>query len=128
MTEQSKANGLDRYQQAAARTANTNHADIMERLQSNPELVELVNYSMGAAGEAGEVVDLVKKVVFQGQELNDEVVNKLLLEVGDDLFYLANITRVLKSKLSTVAEMNIDKLKHRYPDGFDEKRSINRDK
>lgn len=127
MTETNKGNALDRYQVAAARTANTDHAVIMKRLTANPELMELINYSMGAAGEAGEIVDLIKKVAFHGHELDPGTIEKILFEVGDVMFYMANISRVLKTKLSATAGMNINKLKARYPDGFDEQKSINRD-
>lgn len=119
-----KSNAFDRYQEAAARTANHDHDKIIKRLQDNPEYIELTNYALGIAGEAGEIADAVKKVVFHGHDLQ---VEEILKECGDELWYIANASRVLKAKLSKIAAMNIDKLKARYPDGFDERKSINRE-
>jgi NTP pyrophosphatase (non-canonical NTP hydrolase) len=114
---------FDTYQQDAARTANQDPHRIITRLKENPELLELTNYALGIAGEAGEIADSVKKVVFHGHDLQ---VEELLKECGDELWYIANASRVLKTKLSKVAEMNINKLKKRYPEGFDEQKSIHR--
>lgn len=121
-----KSNALDKYQEAAARTANHDYPAIIKRLQDNPQLLELNNYAMGLAGEAGEIVDLVKKIVFHGHPLGDEELKNLLKEDGDVLWYAANLARALKVKLSTVTAMNEDKLKKRYPAGFDEEKSKNR--
>lgn len=121
-----KSNALDRYQEATQRTANDNPEAIIKRLQLYPELVELTNYAMGAAGEAGEICDLVKKIVFHGHPLDQNAVEQLIKECGDELWYLARASAVLKVKLSKVAATNIEKLKKRYPDGFNENNSINR--
>lgn len=126
MSEQ-KGNALDRYQEATGRTANDNPEAIIKRLQANPELVELTNYAMGAAGEAGEICDLVKKIVFHGHPLTQEVIDELIKECGDELWYISRASAVLKVKLSNVAAKNIQKLKDRYPEGFDEDKSINRE-
>lgn len=80
--------------------------------------------AMGIAGEAGEVADYIKKVVFHSHELSKE---KLALELGDVLWYIAYLSSVIGYDLSTIANMNIDKLKKRYPDGWDTKKSINRE-
>jgi NTP pyrophosphatase (non-canonical NTP hydrolase) len=114
---------FDDYQKDAARTANHDHEKILTRLKEHPELIELTNYALGISGEAGEIADHVKKVVFHGHDLQ---VEELLKECGDELWYVANAARMLKAKLSTVALMNVDKLKKRYPEGFDENKSIHR--
>lgn len=125
--QQKPSNAFDRYQEAAARTANHDHAAIIKRLQENPHFIELANYGLGVVSEAAEISDLIKKIVFHGHELDQAAVDKILKECGDDIWYLSNITRILKTKLSTVAGMNIEKLKKRYPDGFDQQKSINRE-
>ena len=85
----------------------------------------LINGVMGLCGESGEAIDIVKKHLHQGHELDKDA---LIKEMGDIAWYLAELATVLEIDLETVLEKNIDKLKKRYPDGFDELLSINRDK
>ena len=92
----------------------------------NKELSErdvLINSVMGLCGESGEVIDLVKKHVSHGHPLNRE---KLIDELGDVAWYLAECAYVLGVPLEDVLARNIEKLKARYPEGFDTERSINR--
>lgn len=70
---------------------------------------------MGIAGEAGEVIDLIKKWQFQGHELN---VHALVNELGDVMWYMAELADYLGVRLDDVAENNIRKLERRYPQGF----------
>lgn len=71
----------------------------------------ILNGVMGLAGEAGECVDLVKKERFQGHELNKE---KLIEELGDVLWYVAETASGLGISLDEVAQKNLDKLHKRY--------------
>ena len=84
---------------------------------------EVLNYALGMVCEAGEVGDIIKKMMFHG---HDEDPNELKKELGDTLWYLANLCSVLGYSLEEIAEMNIEKLKKRYPNGFDKFDSINR--
>ena len=84
----------------------------------------LVNSVMGLNGEAGEAIDIVKKHLFHGHELNKE---ELIKELGDVAWYLAEVAYALDVDLETVLTLNIEKLKKRYPEGFDTNKSINRD-
>jgi len=102
--------GLNEYQDLAHRTKS--------------EGTDMVNVALGLAGEAGEVTDIIKKVVFHGHELD---VQKLVAELGDILWYVAIGASVLGFSLSDVASRNISKLKSRYPDGFSSESSINRE-
>lgn len=86
--------------------------------------IGLVNWSMGLAGETGEVVDYLKKCVFHGHDLDKE---KLTKELGDVLWYLARIADDCSISLEQVMIENIEKLKRRYPEGFSVERSVNRD-
>ena len=93
----------------------------------NPELDKkdvLINGVMGLCGEAGEAIDIVKKHLHQGHELDKE---KLIKELGDIAWYLAEAAYALDVDLDAVLEKNIAKLKARYPAGFDTERSINRE-
>ena len=84
---------------------------------------DMVIGSMGLNGEAGEVIDLVKKFMAQGHELDREHVAE---ELGDTLYYLAITALSIGKKLDDIMEANIEKLKRRYPSGFDSERSVNR--
>ena len=93
----------------------------------NPALSKqdvLVNAVMGLCGESGEAIDIVKKHLHQGHELDKE---KLLKELGDIAWYLAETAYALDIPLEDILTANIEKLKKRYPEGFSQERSINRE-
>lgn len=83
----------------------------------------LINGVMGLCGESGEAIDIVKKWLAQGHELDEA---KLISEIGDVAWYIAEIATALGVTLEDVLKGNIDKLKKRYPDGFSYKDSLNR--
>ena len=85
----------------------------------------LQNSVMGLNGEAGEVIDIVKKHLFQDHDLDREHLRE---ELGDVLAYVAGCCEALGLTMEDVAAGCIDKLKKRYPEGFDKARSINREK
>nr|DAZ00825.1 MAG TPA: NTP-PPase-like protein [Caudoviricetes sp.] len=75
----------------------------------------LLEAVMGLNGEAGECQEIVKKAMFHGHELDIEA---LLLEAGDVLWYLTELCNELGISVDTIAKLNLQKLKNRYPDGF----------
>ena len=92
----------------------------------NPELSKkdvLINGVMGLCGESGETIDIVKKWLAQGHELDREHLAK---ELGDIAWYLAETATALDLSLEDIFEANIQKLRKRFPDGFDTERSVNR--
>ena len=94
----------------------------------NPALDEkdvLINGVMGLCGEAGEAIDIVKKHLAQGHELDKAHLAK---ELGDIAWYLAETATVIGYSLEDILQMNLDKLKKRYPEGFEVKKSLNREK
>ena len=107
---------INEYQAAALRTAQT------EEL-THIELV--MNAALGLCGESGEVADIVKKFRFQGHDLDFEHIAK---ELGDIAWYLAVGAYSIGYDLEKILQMNVDKLKERYPDGFSTDRSLHRDK
>lgn len=100
------------YQSLALRTANG-----LDQKQL------LTNGVMGMCGEAGECVDMMKKHLFQGHDLDKEHLAK---ELGDVSWYVAITAYALGYDLDKIFEMNIEKLKARYPEGFDAERSLHR--
>ena len=92
----------------------------------NPDLDKkdvLINGVMGLCGESGEAIDIVKKHLAQGHELDKE---KLAKELGDVAWYLAETATAIGYDLEDIFQMNIDKLKKRYPEGFSVEKSVNR--
>lgn len=83
----------------------------------------LINGVMGLCGESGEAIDIVKKWLAQGHELDK---TKLAKELGDIAWYLAETAYALDIPLEDIFKANIDKLRARYPQGFDSERSVNR--
>lgn len=101
---------INEYQNLAMRTANVSNNMLMES-------------ALGLAGEAGECVDIIKKHLCQDHPLDRD---SLLEELGDLAWYIALCATVLDADLEGVLWCNIQKLKERYPDGFDAECSINR--
>lgn len=83
----------------------------------------LMNGALGLCGESGEVADIVKKATFQGHKLDADHVAE---ELGDVAWYLAIAAHAIGYSLDDIFQMNIDKLRKRYPDGFEVERSVHR--
>lgn len=90
----------------------------------NPALSKkevLINSVMGLCGESGEAIDIVKKWMAHGHDLDKEHLTK---ELGDIAWYLAEAATALDVSLEEILQANLDKLKKRYPEGFETKRSL----
>ena len=85
----------------------------------------LINSVMGLCGESGEAIDIVKKWLMQGHDLDKE---HLIKELGDIAWYLAEAATALDVPLETVFHENLDKLRRRFPNGFDTQASAHRKK
>ena len=83
----------------------------------------LINGIMGLCGESGEAIDIVKKWLMQGYELDKE---HLVRELGDVAWYLAEAATALDVPLEAVFQGNLDKVRRRFPNGFDTGASVNR--
>lgn len=103
---------FNEYMREAART-----------LKPQPIDRSYANLAMGLAGESGEVVDLLKKMLFHGKNVAPADLEE---ELGDVLWYIATLCHISGLSLEAVAYKNVQKLKARYPDGFSEERSNNR--
>ena len=102
---------LNEYQALSRRTFKGKGADIS-------------NATLGIAGEAGEIADYVKKCLYQGHQYDVAV---MVEELGDLLFYIANMASLCGVTLEDIAKYNYKKLLKRYPYGFEVERSINRE-
>ena len=103
---------FEEYQKLAARTMNKELSE--EEAESHA--------IFGLTAEVGEINSIYQKY-YQGHEID---INDLTLEIGDALWMVAELCTVNNINLDTVARMNIEKLRRRYPDGFDADRSLNR--
>ncbi len=104
---------LDEYQQLAART--------LGRDRTHEQ--QLANAALGLTGESGEVAEVIKKHLFHATPLDQDALAK---ELGDCLWYIGAFATVLGLSLDEIAQRNVDKLRKRYPEGFDTERSRNR--
>ena len=87
----------------------------------------LLTAAVGMSAEAGEFTEVVKKIVFQGKPVNEDNLFHLKRELGDIMWYVAQACIGLNITLDEIIEMNVDKLKARYPGGeFDVHYSENR--
>lgn len=115
------------YQNLAMRTNDHKNSDrIIKKINNNqlvnsdeliiPDIGGVLNGCLGLAGESGEVLDLIKKWVFHENELHVEHLKK---ELGDVMWYVAMICESMELDIDEIFQMNINKLKVRYPEGFD---------
>ena len=105
----------------------TNEYQKLAMTTLNPALDKkdvLINGVMGLCGESGEAIDIVKKHLHQGHELDKE---KLAKELGDIAWYLAETAWALDIPLEDILQGNIDKLRRRFPEGFSTDRSVMRE-
>ena len=91
------------------------------------ETSRLLTACIGLSGEVGEFNDIVKKCIFQGKEMDEDTVTKLKSELGDVMWYIAQGCIALNTDIEELIDINTAKLEKRYPGGFDEFRSDNRD-
>ena len=104
--------------------------DRIEELQdgdmvwSQPQ--RLLTGAIGICSEGGELLDLVKKLIFQGKEPTDELRNKIKNELGDVMWYVQQVLITMEWDLEEVLAENTKKLSGRYPEGFDVDKSENR--
>ncbi|WP_176581328.1 nucleoside triphosphate pyrophosphohydrolase family protein [Bacillus thuringiensis] len=116
-----RINELNTYQRKALRTWNTD---------SHPDM-RLLNAGAGLCGESGEVIDMLKKAIFHGHGFNQSSektidTHDIAKELGDILYYVSVASDELGYTLQEIAEININKLAKRYPEGFSVEASINR--
>jgi NTP pyrophosphatase (non-canonical NTP hydrolase) len=97
--------------------------------EKGANIERLLTGAVGAAAESGELLEVVKKLVFQGKSWNEETKFHIQRELGDLMWYVAQICIALDTPLDEIIKMNVEKLLKRYPEGyFDSFYSENREK
>ena len=94
---------------------------IMEEEGATPS--RLLTAALGLNGEAAEFSELIKKCIFQGKEYDDTTKNKLKDELSDVMWYIAQGCIALDISIEELMDINMAKLKDRYPKGFDKDKS-----
>ena len=95
--------------------------------ESGVNMSLLLTGAVGISAESGEFMEIVKKCIFQGKPLDDDTQYHAKRELGDIMWYWVNACRALNVDPNIIIQMNIDKLKARYPGGdFDAYYSENR--
>ena len=96
-------------------------------LEDDSNIPPLITAAFGLTAEAGEFTEVVKKIILQGKPYNEENVFHMKRELGDICWYLAQACMALDTSFDEIMEMNVDKLKARYPGGeFEVHKSENR--
>lgn len=127
----------DVYQDLAMRTNDKKHIErLLDSVEKNYTVstdevmvvtgidsAGVLNACLGLSGEVGELNDMVKKMIFHQKPMDEEHMKK---ELGDVMWYVALFCDSMKWDLSDILQMNVDKLKARYPEGFDVVRANNR--
>ena len=96
-------------------------------VEQDADVPRLLTAALGLSAESGEFTEVIKKIVLQGKPYNKENVFHLKRELGDICWYLAQACMALDTTFDEIIEMNVEKLKARYPGGeFDVRKSENR--
>ena len=102
-------------------------ARIDELVANGADIPHLLTSALGLTAESGEFTEVVKKILLQGKPYNEDNVFHMKRELGDICWYLAQACMALDTTFDEIIEMNVDKLKARYPGGeFDVHKSENR--
>ena len=102
-------------------------ARIDELVANGADVPHLLTAALGLTAESGEFTEVVKKIILQGKPYNEDNVFHMKRELGDICWYLAQACMALDTTFDEIIEMNVDKLKARYPGGeFDVHKSENR--
>ena len=95
----------------------------LKKLKPTPSQCELLHAAIGIAGEAGELLDAVRKHVFDGQPLDED---NLKEEVGDIIFYLEALIQTMRTTVHEIITGNMTKLFERYEGGYSDQQAIER--
>ena len=87
----------------------------LKDLEGDVDVHRLITGAVGICAEGGEFMEIVKKLVFQGKPYNDANVEHMKIELGDIMWYVAQVCMALDVSIDEILERNVEKLKARYP-------------
>ena len=125
---------FDEYQSfvdAVTSEASKDFVALSERMveldRKGANIERLLTAGVGINAEAGEFLEIVKKMIFQGKPFNEDNREHLIIELGDVMWYVAQACIALEISFDEVIARNVQKLAKRYPEGaFDAYFSENR--
>ena len=101
---------------------------LVELDKKGANIERLLTAGVGLNAEAGEFLEIIKKMIFQGKPWSEDNREHLVIELGDAIWYIANACIALEVSFDEVVKLNVEKLKKRYPGGqFDVYYSENRE-
>ena len=98
--------------------------DIMQEQGIEPS--RLLTASVGLSGEVGEFNDIVKKILFQGKEIDEDTKKHLKSELSDICWYMVQAIKALDTSWEEIFDINIVNLSVWFPGGFDALKSASR--
>ena len=119
------------FVQEVTSAPSTDYVALVQRLNQleaeDADVCKLLTAALGLTAESGEFTEVVKKIILQGKPYNEDNVFHMKRELGDICWYIAQACMALDTTFDEIIEMNVDKLKARYPGGeFDVHHSENR--
>lgn len=131
MTKQVNFEAYSKFVDAVTSDESRDFISLADRLVSLDEkganIERLLTGAVGINSEGGEIMEIVKKMIFQGKPWSKDTKYHLKRELGDVMWYVTQCLIALDTSLEEIVDMNVDKLKSRYPGGeFDVFYSENR--
>lgn len=132
MTKKIDFKKYQEFVDAVTSDASKDFLSLTERMveldQKGANIERLLTAGVGMNAEAGEFLEIIKKMLFQGKPWNQDNKEHLIIELGDVMWYITQACIALGVSLDEVISGNVDKLMKRYPGGnFDVYYSENRD-
>ena len=132
MTKQIDFNNYSKFVDAVTSDQSKDFIAFSDRIvaldEKGANIERLLTGAVGINSEGGEIMEIVKKLIFQGKPWDDETIYHIKRELGDVMWYVMQCLLALDTDISEIVEMNVEKLKKRYPGGeFDPFYSENRE-
>ena len=89
----------------------------LRELEHDHDVHRLLTGAVGICAEGGEFMEIVKKMIFQGKPFNEDNIEHMKIELGDVMWYVAQVCMALDVTIDEILAMNVEKLKKRYPGG-----------
>ena len=118
---------VDAVTSAESRDFTAFHDRLTALAEQGVNIERLLTGAVGLSAEAGELMEIVKKLIFQGKPVNEETIFHMKREMGDVMWYVMQVLMALDTPIEEIVQMNVEKLQKRYPGGsFDAFYSENR--
>ena len=132
MTKQVDFDKYSKFVDAVTSDESKDFLSLSDRLvhldEKGANIERLLTAGVGLNAEAGEFLEIIKKMIFQGKPWSEDNREHLVIELGDAIWYIANACMALEVSFDEVVALNVKKLKKRYPGGqFDVYYSENRE-